>query len=196
MAFRVLQWCHPMLASSLRTSCCTRMITLYGDRNWIQARALTSCSNSRIWFSVQVSILRGAYTEWQRLIQVNGDAWEWVWDPFSSGTMHSNETLPLPFSLFTPLNGTVMVAILLFFVMVAIQNGQQNFPLLDQVGCAIIGDFHLDQRHLTLTERHMTPYGHKKKVCVWNKTFRLGPIVWHKVISCFTSPLFIMFQYM
>ena len=115
MAFRVLQWCHPMLASSLRTSCCTRMITLYGDRNWIQARALTSCSNSHIWFSVQVSILRGAYTEWQRLIQVNGDAWEWVWDPFSSGTMHSNETLPLPFSLFTPLNGTVMVAILLFF---------------------------------------------------------------------------------
>ena len=39
MAFRVLQWCHPMLASSSRTSCCTRMITLYGTQKWIQARA-------------------------------------------------------------------------------------------------------------------------------------------------------------
>ena len=39
MAFRVLQWCHPMLASTTRTSCCTRMITLYGARKWIQARA-------------------------------------------------------------------------------------------------------------------------------------------------------------
>ena len=52
--------------------------------------------------------LRGAHTERQRqrLIQVNGDAWEWVWDPFSSGTMHSNETLPLtlPLGLFTPLD--------------------------------------------------------------------------------------------
>ena len=36
MAFRVLQWCHPMLACSERTSCCTRMITLYGARKWIQ----------------------------------------------------------------------------------------------------------------------------------------------------------------
>ena len=45
--------------------------------------------------------LRGAHTEQQRqrLIQVNGDAWEWVWDPFSSGTIHSNETLPLPLTL-------------------------------------------------------------------------------------------------
>ena len=39
MAFCVLQWCHPMLASSSRTSCCTRMITLYGTQKWIQARA-------------------------------------------------------------------------------------------------------------------------------------------------------------
>ena len=39
MAFRVLQWCHLMLASTKRTSCCTRMITLYGARKWIQARA-------------------------------------------------------------------------------------------------------------------------------------------------------------
>ena len=39
MAFRVLQWCHPMLASTTRTSCCTRIITLYGTRKWIQARA-------------------------------------------------------------------------------------------------------------------------------------------------------------
>ena len=40
MAFRVLQWCHPMLASTKRTSCCTRIITLYGTRKWIQARAI------------------------------------------------------------------------------------------------------------------------------------------------------------
>ena len=39
MALRVLQW-YPMLASTTRTSCCTRMITLYGARKWIQARAL------------------------------------------------------------------------------------------------------------------------------------------------------------
>ena len=39
MAFRVLQWCHPMLASTTRTSCCTRMITLYGAQKRIQARA-------------------------------------------------------------------------------------------------------------------------------------------------------------
>ena len=39
MEFRVLQWCHPMLASTRRTSCCTRIITLYGARKWIQARA-------------------------------------------------------------------------------------------------------------------------------------------------------------
>ena len=39
MAFRVLQWCHPTLAHTKRTSCCTRMITLYGARKWIQARA-------------------------------------------------------------------------------------------------------------------------------------------------------------
>ena len=40
MAFHVLQWCHPMLASTTRTSCCTWMITLYGARKWIQARAI------------------------------------------------------------------------------------------------------------------------------------------------------------
>ena len=39
MAFRVLQWCHPMLASTTSTSCCTRMITLYGAGKWIQAHA-------------------------------------------------------------------------------------------------------------------------------------------------------------
>ena len=30
MGFHVLQWCHPMLACAKRTSCCTRIITLYG----------------------------------------------------------------------------------------------------------------------------------------------------------------------
>ena len=44
MGFRVLQWCHPMLASTKRTSCCTRIITLYGTRKWIQARAFPSPS--------------------------------------------------------------------------------------------------------------------------------------------------------
>ena len=47
MAFRVLQWCHPMLASTTRTSCCTRIITLYGTRKWIQARASTSYQLAR-----------------------------------------------------------------------------------------------------------------------------------------------------
>ena len=32
MGFRVLQWCHPMLARTKRASCCTRMITLLGMR--------------------------------------------------------------------------------------------------------------------------------------------------------------------
>ena len=30
MGLRVLQWCHPMLACTKRTSYCTRIITLYG----------------------------------------------------------------------------------------------------------------------------------------------------------------------
>ena len=38
MEFHVPQWCHPMLASTRRTGCCTRIITLYGTRKWIQAR--------------------------------------------------------------------------------------------------------------------------------------------------------------
>ena len=38
MEFRVPQWCHPKLASTRRTGCCTRIITLYGTRKWIQAR--------------------------------------------------------------------------------------------------------------------------------------------------------------
>ena len=32
MGLRVLQWCHPMLACTKRTSYCTRIITLYGAR--------------------------------------------------------------------------------------------------------------------------------------------------------------------
>ena len=40
ITFCVLQWCHPMLTRTLwRTSCSTRMITLYGVRKRIQARA-------------------------------------------------------------------------------------------------------------------------------------------------------------
>ena len=56
MAFCVLQWCHPMLASTKRTSCCTQMITLYGARKWIQARAASIwCSCSKLGY-VGVSI--------------------------------------------------------------------------------------------------------------------------------------------
>ena len=42
MGFRVLQWCHPVLVLAKRTSYCTWMITLYGARKWIQARAILS----------------------------------------------------------------------------------------------------------------------------------------------------------
>ena len=66
MASSVLQWCHPMLAST-RTSCCTRMITLYCARKWIQARArnklvfilhpkLLSFLDKVIWISIFVKI--------------------------------------------------------------------------------------------------------------------------------------------
>ena len=44
MGFRVLQWCHPMLACTKRASGCTQMITLYGAQKWIQARAFPSPS--------------------------------------------------------------------------------------------------------------------------------------------------------
>ena len=54
---------------------------------------------------IKMIFLKGAHTEWhwQRLIQVNGDTWEWVWDQFSSGTIHSNETLLLTLPLTLPL---------------------------------------------------------------------------------------------
>ena len=39
MAFCVPQWCLLMLASTTRASCCTRIITLYDTRKWIQACA-------------------------------------------------------------------------------------------------------------------------------------------------------------
>ena len=37
-------------------------------------------------------------------------------------------------------------------------------PLLDKVGCAVIRDIQMDQRHLMLKELNI--YGHKKKVCL------------------------------
>ena len=46
MAFRVLQWCHPMLTSTRRASCCTQIITLYGTGKWIQAR--THCQKGKL----------------------------------------------------------------------------------------------------------------------------------------------------
>ena len=42
MGFCVLQWCHPMLVLAKRTSYCTQMITSYGARKWIQARAMST----------------------------------------------------------------------------------------------------------------------------------------------------------
>ena len=48
ITFCVLQWCHPMQTRTLwRTSCSTRMIALYSDRKWIQARAHIITSNRR-----------------------------------------------------------------------------------------------------------------------------------------------------
>ena len=44
MRFRVLQWCHPMPVQAKRTSYCTWMITVYGARKWVQARAFPSPS--------------------------------------------------------------------------------------------------------------------------------------------------------
>ena len=44
IGFCILQWCHPMSVQAKRTSYCTRMITVYGARKWIQARAFPSPS--------------------------------------------------------------------------------------------------------------------------------------------------------
>ena len=41
MGFCALQWCHPMPVQARRTSYCTRMITIYSARKWIQARAIS-----------------------------------------------------------------------------------------------------------------------------------------------------------
>ena len=46
LQLHVLQWCHPMLARTKRTSCCTQIITLLGTRkvdsgpctNWLYLR--------------------------------------------------------------------------------------------------------------------------------------------------------------
>ena len=56
MGFRALQWCHPMPVQAKRTSYCTRMITVYGARKWIQARALRTCSNLTVkWFIKKIA---------------------------------------------------------------------------------------------------------------------------------------------
>ena len=41
---------------------------------------------------------------------------------------------------------------------------------------------------------HETIYGHKKKVCL-EQNVSIGSIVGNKVISCFISPLFMVFLY-
>ena len=53
----------------------------------------------------------------------------------------------------------------------------------------------MDQGHLMLKDDNMRPYMVIKMRYDWNKAFLLGLIVWNKVISCFISPLFIMFLY-
>ena len=50
------------------------------------------------------------------------------------------------------------------------------------------------QCSLLLKELHMRPYILTKRRCICNKKFRLGPIVWKKIISRFISQLFIMFR--
>ena len=71
--------------------------------------------------------------------------------------------------------------------------------LLDKVGCAVIGDFQMDQHPLmskvslkSSTQDHCLV---TKRKYVWIKTFLLGYIVWNKFTSCFMSLLFIMFPY-
>ena len=51
MGFRVLQWCHPMLACIKRTSCCTRIITLVREK-WIQARATSSSTQNEYFVNI------------------------------------------------------------------------------------------------------------------------------------------------
>ena len=68
--------------------------------------------------------------------------------------------------------------------------------LLDKVVCAVIGDFQVDQHHLMLKvslKSSIVDQKRSQKEGVWNKRFVFGPIVWNKVISCFISPIFIMF---
>ena len=69
--------------------------------------------------------------------------------------------------------------------------GGEFTPLLDKVGCVVIGNFQMDQHHLMSKVSYMVT----KRRFVWNKTFLLGSIVWNKIILCFNSPLFIMFLY-
>ena len=59
MEFHVLQWCHPMPASTRRTSCCTKIITLYGTLKWIQARTVS-------WKMLVVSVV-----SWKMLVDIN-----------------------------------------------------------------------------------------------------------------------------
>ena len=68
--------------------------------------------------------------------------------------------------------------------------------LLDKVVCTVIGDFQVDQHHLMLKvslKSSIVDQKRSQKEGDWNKTFLFGPIVWNKVISCFISPIFIMF---
>ena len=68
MEFRALQWCHPMLASTRRTSCCTRMITLYGARKWIQARTTADEISLRVSTAMVHSCLPSVI---EQLVQLN-----------------------------------------------------------------------------------------------------------------------------
>ena len=65
----------------------------------------------------------------------------------------------------------------------------EKMSLLDELGCAVIEDFQMDQHHLMLKDDQTRPNMVTKRRCTWNKTFLLGSIVRNKVISCFISPL-------
>ena len=65
MEFHVLQWCHPMPASTRRTSCCTRIITLYGTRKWIQACTYTVTTQKNFYENVIYHIFIDIFNELQ-----------------------------------------------------------------------------------------------------------------------------------
>ena len=75
MEFRALQWCHPMLASTRRTSCCTRIITLYGTRKWIQARTLRVLVKDTAFLA---ELFRGMLFKWKGENKKSHQKWDLI----------------------------------------------------------------------------------------------------------------------